>query len=533
MAENAMEPVREKPAPPEEMDRAYPPQPRQDAEAGQDTTFEIAEFKLEGNTLFTKERLSMLLDDLAGPRRTADDVEKAREILEKFHHEEGFPTVIVNIPEQKVEEGVIRLEIIESRVSDVRVTGNRHFTTEQILDKLPSLSPGTLINARDVEKEIGRVNRNPDLKVMPTAMTPGKDLGTIEVDLKAEDHLPFHGSFQIDNSSSHNTTPLRIDMGAHYDNLWSMDHSLSLQYQFTPQKFEEVEVVSASYLLPLPWNRDHSIVVYGLYSNSNTVFGDSFHSLGKGKVIGVRYVASLPSYGSLYHSAIFGFDYKDFKDTTSQFDALVDKTPVEYMPLSLAYNGSVPDSTGLTMFNAGFNMAFRGLIAREQEFENKRFKARANYFYVNLGAQRQQKLPFGASLGVKLDGQIADQPLISNEQYSAGGMESVRGYKESEAMGDSAFHGQVELVSPDLAPKFGLGERFQITPYGFYDFAVLILKDPLDQPPTSDIQGAGAGIRGILFKGLEFQTDWAYALVATNKIKKGDQRVYFKLKYVF
>jgi hemolysin activation/secretion protein len=536
-AENAMDGEPEKPAAMEDMDRSVPAQPRKAQEpqqAAQEVTFEIYAFKIEGNTIYPSQRLLDLVDDLVGPGRTAADVEKGRDILEKFYHDEGYPSVLVNIPEQKVEDGMIRLQVIESKISVTRVTGNHHFTTEQILDKLPSLAPGTIIHAPDVEKEIGKVNRNPDLKVTPTAMAPGKELGSIEVDLKAEDHLPFHGSFQIDNSSSHNTTPLRIDMAAHYDNLWRMDHSLSVQYQFSPQEFEEVEVVSASYMLPAPWNGDHSIVAYGLYSNSNTIFGDSFHTLGKGKVIGVRYVASLPSYGSLYHSAILGFDYKDFGETTDQSGTVVTSAPVEYMPLSLSYNGSAPDSTGLTMFNAGFNMAFRGLIAREQSFGDKRFKARSNYFYVNIGAQRRQNLPLGASLGVKLDGQVADQPLISNEQYSAGGQESVRGYKESEVMGDSAFHGQVELVSPDLAPFLNLGERFKITPYGFYDFAVLFLKDPLEgQEPLSDIQGVGAGLRGLLFKDVEFQTDWAYALVATDKIMKGDQRVYFKVKYQF
>ena len=114
-----------------------------------------------------------------------------------------------------------------------------------------------------------------------------------------------------------------------------------------------------------------------------------------------------------------------------------------------------------------------------------------------LALERRQKLPGGAGLGVKLDGQIADQPLISNEQYPAGGMESVRGYKESEEMGDSAFHGMIELSAPDLAPHFGLGERFQIIPYTFYDFAALWVKEPLPgQDAAMDLQGTGVGIRG-------------------------------------
>jgi hemolysin activation/secretion protein len=364
-------------------------------------------------------------------------------------------------------------------------------------------------------------------------MAAGKELGTVDVELKAEDKLPFHGSLEVNNRSTHDTSPLRVNGSAHYDNLWGLEHSLSGQYQFSPQNFNEVEVVSASYTLPAPWNRDDSMVVYGIYSNSNTTFGESFSTLGKGDVIGARYIAPLTPFKTYNHTAVFGFDYKHFDENVGTTGGVI-STPVEYMPFSIAYSGSRPDSSGLTLLNATFNMAFRGLVSRDQQFQDKRYKARTNYIFANVGVERRQQLPGGASLGMKLDGQIADQPLISNEQYAAGGMESVRGYDDSEMMGDNAFHGTIELVSPNLAPKVGLGEKFKITPYGFYDFAALWVKDPLPgQDKAMDIQGAGAGVRGFLFRDLEYQCDWAYALVATNRIRKGDQRVYFKVKYQF
>lgn len=523
------------PAPQEESSPASAP--AQPNAAEQEQTFEISEFKLEGNTLFPAQRLLNLLDDLTGSGRTSADVEKGRDILEKFYHEEGYPSVLVNIPEQKVTDGTIRLQVIESKISVTRVTGNRYFSASQILDRLPSLAPGTIIHAPDVEKEIGRLNRNPDLKVTPTNMAPGKDLGTIEVDLKAEDNRPFHGSLELDNRNAHDTTALRGNLGAHYDNLWGKEHSLGAQYQFSPEKMNEVEVVSGSYTLPAPWDKDFSLVFYGVYSNSNTTsFSTDFNSIGKGDIIGGRYIVPLPPYQSFNHTMVLGFDYKHFDERTGLLGdvAGMSSSPVEYLPLSLAYSASLPDSTGTTMFNAGFNMAFRGLVAREQSFNDKRFKARSNYFYATLGLERRQFLPGGAGLGVKLDGQIADQPLISNEQYSAGGMESVRGYKESEEMGDSAFHGMIELSAPDLAPHVGLSARFQIIPYTFYDFAALWVKDPLPgQDSVMNLQGTGVGIRGRLFRDVEFQTDLGFALSDSRRISMGDCQVHFKVKYQF
>jgi len=499
--------------------------------ADEDQSFEIYEFNIQGNTLFGSERLTGLLDDLVGPGKSAADVEKGRDILESFYHDAGYPTVLVNIPEQKVEGGTVRLQVIESRVRATTVTGNRHFSTGLILDKVPSLAPGSVLYLPDVQLEINRLNRNPDLKVTP-AMSAGKELGSVDMELKVQDALPLHGSLEVNNRASHDTTPLRVNAGAHYDNLWGLRHSLSLMYQFSPQDFNEVEVATGTYTAPAPWNEENSLTLYGLYSNSNTTFGSGFSTLGKGDVIGARYIVALPPADSYTHSAVFGLDYKNFAETTGTSGGTV-STPVEYLPFSAAYSGSLPDATGLTLFNATFNAAFRGLVAREQQFSDKRYRARTNYLFANLGVERRQQFASGAALSVKLDGQLADQPLISNEQYSAGGSESVRGYQESEVSGDNALHGSIELSAPNLAPK-GYLDRFRIAPYAFFDGAAVWVKDPLaGQDSAMDLQGAGLGVRGFAFRDFEYQCDWAYALVPTGRIRSGDQRVYFKVKYQF
>ena len=58
--------------------------------------------------------------------------------------------------------------------------------------------------------------------------------------------------------------------------------------------------------------------------------------------------------------------------------------------------------------------------------------------------------------------------------------------------------------------------------------------DPLPgQDEAMNLQGTGAGIRGRLFRDVEYEVDGAYALVDSSRIRKGDVRVYFKTKYQF
>jgi len=497
----------------------------------QEARFEITGYQVVGNTLLPEQQLSDLLDDFTGPDCVVADVEKAREALESRYHDAGYPTVLVNIPEQSITVGTIRLQVIESKTGTTTVTGNRHYDSRMILKRLPALAPGTVLYLPAVQEQVGKLNRIPDLKVVP-ALAPGKEQATVDIALKAEDHFPLHGSLEINNRYSANTTALRLNGALHYDNLWQAEHALSLQYQTAPEKPEEVQVISGSYSLPAPWLSDQTLVLYGVDSDSATGFGAGFQTKGKGIIIGTRLIAPLPGRGEYTHGLVLGLDYKKFQESVGQNGADV-TTPVEYLPASLVYNGSLADSGGLTSVNGGLNASFRGLVARESQFSDKRYKSRGNYLTATLGGERRQTLPAGLGLKVKVDGQIANQPLISNEQYSAGGMESVRGYLESALSADSALHGSFELSLPDALQRLGKGEHSAV-PYLFYDAAALWTLEPLPgQQDYTGIHGAGFGLRGLLYRNFDYQGDCSWALSREAAASPGDFRFYFKVKYQF
>ena len=94
------------------------------------------------------------------------------------------------------------------------------------------------------------------------------------------------------------------------------------------------------------------------------------------------------------------------------------------------------------------NFGVRGLGNTEEEFENKRFKAKPNYIYFGAFGEYTHNFSNGMQAIAALDGQFADSPLVSNEQFGAGGAESVRGYYESQSLGDDGVIGNLELRSP-------------------------------------------------------------------------------------
>ena len=174
-----------------------------------------------------------------------------------------------------------------------------------------------------------------------------------------------------------------------------------VQYQASPQKLSEVEVVGVSYVLPAPWNVDHQLILYGIWSDSSSAFGEGFSVIGKGQILGIRYVVPLPQYKLYSHNITLGIDYKHFNQVFGfqSPGGTATKTPLAYAPLSFSYNASLPDEWGgVSQFSAGLNMNLRQVNSRESEFENKRFMAKANYLYATAGIQRTQKLPLGMNL---------------------------------------------------------------------------------------------------------------------------------------
>ena len=504
-------------------------------DSSQEVTFRIREYLIEGNTLFNTVRLTDVLDEFTGQGKTAQDVEQARNRLERYYHDNGYPTVLVNIPEQSVEDGVIRLKVIEARIRSVRVTGNSYFTGEMIRKRLASLKPGKVLYIPDVQKELAGVNSiSSDLSVTPM-IVPGDDLSTVDVELKVEDSLPLHGSLALSNRGTHDTTDLRLNASMSYDNLWQKGHSASLQYQTAPEEPSEVQVYGGSYVLPAPWADSHIFAAYAITTDSETAFGEGFQTVGEGFILGSRYIIPLPEYKAYSHNVTFGLDYKDFKEDTELGEEQVVETPVESRPLRVSHSSTLRDKRGAPSFSLGVNAAFRQVVTDLDEFADKRSGAKGSYIYLTAGVERMQQLPLGFTLMAGVDGQIADQPLISNEQYIAGGMRNVRGYKESEESGDDALHWTLELSCDELAYSGEPGgTKLAVTPYVFCDGAVLGTIDPLPgQDEQKTLHSTGLGFRGEVTGHLSLEGALGVALEETENTDQGHVEGHFLVTYRF
>jgi hemolysin activation/secretion protein len=87
-------------------------------------------------------------------------------------------------------------------------------------------------------------------------------------------------------------------------------------------------------------------------------------------------------------------------------------------------------------------------VNSEASFANDRAEGRANYFYLRGDLDFEFKLPADFRLKLRAAGQAAAEPLITNEDFSIAGIDGVRGYLESEVLGDRGIKETFQVTSP-------------------------------------------------------------------------------------
>ena len=226
--------------------------------------FEVQKYLVNGNTILPPTALGQAITNIDGAFGTNvgfDGIETVVTELGKAYHERGYVTVAVNVPQQKLTNATVKLQVLEGRLADIKVAGNHYFSSNNVMRSLPSLHTNTVLNGPIFNAELNRANANQDRQIYPV-IGPGPEPGTSELTLNVKDRLPLHTKLEFNNQNSPGTPDMRVNGSAVYDNLWQREHSLGLQYGFAPEVYKQgsqwnfydqpiVAYYSAFYRLPL------------------------------------------------------------------------------------------------------------------------------------------------------------------------------------------------------------------------------------------------------------------------------------------
>ena len=187
--------------------------------------FYIEEYQVVGNRhLLSQSEFEDAVYPYIGPYRTTEDVEQARARWKKPTTTRATRPCPSSIPPQR-RRGVVTLQVVRNRSGRLRVHGSRYFS----IDGDQAARPRRLRRASRPTSPRSRTiwsrsTSSPDRRVTPIPCKPGVMPGTVDVDLDVKDTFPLHGSLELNNRYSADTTPLRLNGSVSYDNLWQLGH---------------------------------------------------------------------------------------------------------------------------------------------------------------------------------------------------------------------------------------------------------------------------------------------------------------------
>ena len=501
--------------------------------------FDVFEFEVEGNTVLAVEAIERAVTPFLGPAGGMAKVEAARAALEQAYQQAGYLTVFVDIPEQRVDEGVVRLKAVEGRVDRLRVIGARYFSQGVIRQSVPELAIGATPNFNTVQKQLAGLNRSDERSVQPV-LRAGLVPGTVEVDLQVKDRLPAEASLEINNKHPAATRNWRLTATGRYNNLWQRGHSLGLTLTTAPEDPRQSQVAVVNYTVPL--SGDNSLALYAVSSNSLVEPLTSVSVAGKGTTAGLRYLVPLPALDGYTHLFSLGVDYKDFRTRVATGDSGL-LTPLRYAPAQLAYNAQLQSGE----FNANLNtqavFALRGILARQvdcagsqaDQFTCSGQGTDGSFGYWRGDLRVNRAAWAGSQVGLRLGWQFSAEPLVGNERFVLGGVDTVRGYLESEASGDRGLLGSLEWRSANLGGAKGWLQAAWLDEWVAYAFAdagqINVLNALAEQPRHIQLRSVGFGLSWRAGKQFSGAFDVGRPLNNSSATRAGSTRVHVRLAY--
>jgi hemolysin activation/secretion protein/AraC-like DNA-binding protein len=584
--------------------------------------FTVEKYLVSGNSILSPGIIGGILTnvpDAFGTNVTLEGIHAAIGDLQMAYRERGYVTVSVGLPPQKLTNAEVKVKVTEGRLAAINVTGNRWFSTDNVLRALPSLHTNMLLNSHVFQRELDQANASRDRQIYPV-IGPGPEPGTSALTLKVKDQFPLHGRTELNNDSTPGTPELRENTTMQYDNLWNLNHQVGIQYTFSPEQFKNddyfnktplddplIANYSGYYRLPLtgihsveqqvesnpssfgynevthkfnlpPATGQAELNFFASRSTSDTgvKFGpknlvtntplitiqsqDSGENLTLNSDVGGRLSVPLPQLASVSSTLSVGLDFKNYETVsynTNNFITTsfitnngtvtkisntfssgqpVQKVELNYLPINIGINGSIPDGLGTTFFNTTVNFnPFNGSgLSDNQDFSRAAYttNARASYVTVQMGVDRVQTIYQDWSVKLHADGQWANTPLINNEQYAIGGAASVRGYLNGENYGDNGWRVTIEPQTPQLNIGLAGNEGDEVPCYVrgsvFTDYGEVYRIDSFPNGAgSSSYWGAGFGVTANIGNHLDARVAVAWPLISQSLAAAGTTQVYF------
>ena len=414
----------------------------------------VRDIMVTGNSVFSEAEINEVTAPYKNRTLMTEDLERLRLALTLMYINKGYLTSGAIIPDQDVAAGVIAVHIIEGRLTNIHVDGNRWFRTGYLRDRI-ELGSQTPVRLEPLQEQLQILQQDRRIERINAELKPGDEAGQSTLNVRVQDKQPFHAIMEVNNYQTPLVGEIRGMGTLVHDNLTGNGDPLSISYGHSSGAFP---IVDASYALPLNRYGTTFSPYYRRYDFK--LIEDPFGPLGlktNTEIIGMS--LRQPVYKTVTDEVALSIIGEHLFTQSFIFNGTPDKTPFNIFP---GFQNGAATVMALRFAQDWTHRTVDTVLALRSRFSvgidalgatiNSNSATPDGQFFSWLGqAQGIQQFGekfFGMQLLERMDLQLTTSPLFPLEQLALGGRYTVRGYREVTTLRDNVFLFSIESRFP-------------------------------------------------------------------------------------
>lgn len=456
----------------------------------------IKEIKFSENKLISKAQEGEFVAHYVNKCLSAQQITELAQEVTNYLVDQGYTTSRAEIPEQNLANQVLSVEIIEGYLEDIIFNKNDFLDRLQRFSVFGFFKTGDLLNIKPIEGALDQINRlqssNARIKILP-----GNKKNHSIVLVETFSTKPLHVNLTYDNNGNDRTGSRRETVAASYDNLLQLNDVISISRSANDldtkrEKNGGTNSFSTGISIPFQtynFSANYSNSSYFFYSGSTTRFKShgetSTASLAVDKIISKSKLTKI--------SAGLAFNHRDNRNFIG--DLKLEQSSRKASFLTANYSQSFFLNNATLLIKPSYLKSINAFDSKKDSAEASSITPHGELNIAKLYVNFSKNFEYFSkkfSYNLSFDGQQSSKKLYGIDQFSVGGIYSVRGFKNGSISGDSGYNIRNEfsigLNQIFKSEKLQL-QRFSLTP--FYDYGYVRAKGG---DFNGSLSGAGAKI---------------------------------------
>lgn len=394
---------------------------------------EVERFDVTGNEVVDDDELATLLEPWLGRKLTLLEIYDVADAITRRYREKGYALATATVPAQKVEDGVVRLEVVEGRIGGVRFRDNRRYSNEVLDYHVDEIGVGQRLRLDALERELLLLNDMPGLEAR-SIIEPGEEFGTSIITIKTEE-TPVNGRIGINNYGRESAGEWRVDGAVDVNNPLGIGDALGLQLVRSEAGLLDF-YARINYSLPVNSHGTRAGISYARYvydiDERDVGLNPALDLRGDGDT--ARIQVTHPLQRSRARNTLVGAGFSR-TDTTASRIGPDDSDHIAFLDVSVLSSWRHGD---------GSSTVASAVVSSNFERNDDGTETNAHRGKLDLEASHQRRITQRWSLYTRARAALSIDPLANTERFRIGGPFDVRGFPSAELAGDSGLQVTVE-----------------------------------------------------------------------------------------